>query len=475
MHPTTPLRPLVAAGLLSLLAASAAGVRAQTLTPEQVVSIRSVGAVALSPDGGRIAYGVTRPRDEAESRGAAYSELYIMPTEGGPAIAVVEKPRSASGPQWSPDGATLAFTATLPMHDERQVYAVDREGEGLRPLTTSPVGVGAFAWSPDGSALAYTERVPDPDSVARRREAGNDVIVMSERGVFDRLYVQPLDGPASAVTPADRDVRDFVWAPGGDWLAVQVTEDPATDAGYMFREIHAVAADGSWMHELVETEGKLGGMAFSPEGGWLAWLGATAFNDPLAQSVMAVPVREARAAGPVANLTDGMRLSAVDVGWLGDRTLWFVANEGTGTALYRVRRDGSRLETVVAAGEAVFHGVDFAEDGRRFAMSASTARHPGEVYAGSPGGELRRLTNINPWLDEVALGEQSTIAWTGPEGWTIEGVLIRPVGYREDRAYPLAILPHGGPEGVSQDGWTTNPLYPAQVLAGEGYVVLMPN
>ncbi|HUH12139.1 MAG TPA: prolyl oligopeptidase family serine peptidase, partial [Longimicrobiales bacterium] len=47
--------------------------------------------------------------------------------------------------------------------------------------------------------------------------------------------------------------------------------------------------------------------------------------------------------------------------------------------------------------------------------------------------------------------------------------------YQQGTRYPLAILPHGGPEGVSLDGWVTNPLYPAQLLAGRGYAVLMPN
>jgi len=54
-------------------------------------------------------------------------------------------------------------------------------------------------------------------------------------------------------------------------------------------------------------------------------------------------------------------------------------------------------------------------------------------------------------------------------------VLVRPLDESPDTRYPLAILPHGGPEGISFDGWTTRALYPAQVLAARGYVVLMPN
>jgi dipeptidyl aminopeptidase/acylaminoacyl peptidase len=472
-------RPLAGAvvALAPLLFIAPQAGAAQGLTPEQVVSIRTVGSVAMSPAGDRVAYTLQQPRAETEGRGPAYSELYVVSAGGGEPRAVVPRPSSAGSPRWSPDGSMLTFAARLGMHDQRQVYAVNPDGSGLRPLTSSPVGVGGYAWSPDGSRLAYTERVPEPDAMAERRAAGNDVVVMSERGGFNRLFVQPLDGGARAITPADRNVHDFAWAPGGDWLAIQVTEDPTVDASYMFREIHAVAADGSWLRELVETEGKLGPMAFSPSGASLAWLGATEFNDPLAQSVFVVAVRDGRAAGTPANLTPHLPASAVAVGWMDDRTLWYVVNEGTGTGLYRVRNDGTGREAAARSGDAVFHGVSFDARNRAFAMAASTPRHPNEVYVGRAGARdlPRRVTDHNPWLADVALGAQTVVTWEGPEGWAIEGVVIRPVGYQEGRRYPLAILPHGGPEGVSQNGWTTNPLYPAQVLADAGYVVMMPN
>lgn len=471
--PTALNRLLIAAMLLPGLAVTPGSARGQGLTPEQVVSLRSVEAVALSPDARLVAYTVSRPRDETESRGRAYSELYIVAADGGEPVAVVEGSSSVSSPAWSPDGETVAFVARLEMHDQRQVYGVSAGGGDLRPLTTAPEGVSSFAWSPDGRALAYTERVPEPAEIRSRRERGNDVIVMSEQGTFMRLWIQPIDGERRAVTPPDRDVHAFAWAPDGEWLAVQITEDPGTDASYMYREIHGVAADGSWIRQLVETEGKLGAMAFSPGGDALAWIGATAFNDPLAQTVFVTPLTD-RVASAARPLTDGLEASAVDVGWFDSETLWFVVNEGTRTKLYTVAKDGTRL-TQAAGGEVVFGDASFDEQGRTFATSASTASHPAEVFVGEPGGELRRVTDHNPWLADVALGAQRTVEWVGAEGWTIEGVVVEPVGYQEGRTYPLAILPHGGPEGVSRDGWVTSPLYPAQLLAGRGYVVLMPN
>jgi dipeptidyl aminopeptidase/acylaminoacyl peptidase len=75
----------------------------------------------------------------------------------------------------------------------------------------------------------------------------------------------------------------------------------------------------------------------------------------------------------------------------------------------------------------------------------------------------------------VQLGRQETIEWTARDGWRIEGVVIHALGATQGARAPLAILPHGGPEGISYDGWSTNSLYPAQVLAAQGFTVFMPN
>jgi dipeptidyl aminopeptidase/acylaminoacyl peptidase len=447
----------------------------QGLTPEQVVAMRTVTATAMSPDGQWVTYTATRPRDEVETRAPMFSELWVVPARGGEPRLLVGQPHTVSGPQWSPDGGTLTFAATLPQREGRQVYGVAPAGGEPQPLTASPRDVVAYAWAPDGGSLAYTETVPQPDHVTQRRAAGNDVIVMSEAGSYVRLFVQPVGGQPRAVTPADRVVHDFTWAPDSRWLVVQWTEERSADAEQMYREMHAVSADGAWTRPFIETEGKLDAMAFSPRGDFFAWLGATEFNDPLAQTVFVAPVQGGQVTGAPRSPAPGMEASAEAVGWLDAQTLWFVVSESTRTGLYRVRHDGTRVERVVGGGAEIFRTVSFDARNQTFAAPVNTALHPNEVFVGAPGRALRRLTDHNPWLANVPLGAQQTVSWTGPEGWTIEGVVTLPVGFVEGRRYPLAILPHGGPEGVDLDGWHTNPLYPTQVLAGHGYVVFRPN
>ena len=85
------------------------------------------------------------------------------------------------------------------------------------------------------------------------------------------------------------------------------------------------------------------------------------------------------------------------------------------------------------------------------------------------------MTFHNPELDSVRLARQETIEWAGADGWAIEGVLTYPLDYVAGQRYPLVLQVHGGPEGVSLDGWTTVATYPVQILAANGYMVLEPN
>jgi dipeptidyl aminopeptidase/acylaminoacyl peptidase len=57
------------------------------------------------------------------------------------------------------------------------------------------------------------------------------------------------------------------------------------------------------------------------------------------------------------------------------------------------------------------------------------------------------------------------------DGTQIQGWLMKPFAFRNDRDYPLLLSIHGGPHGMS--GWAFNPSF--QVYAARGYAVLYLN
>jgi dipeptidyl aminopeptidase/acylaminoacyl peptidase len=476
---STRRRRLLSSALFLPLFVAAPALHAQ-LSPEQVTSLQTVSSAVISPDGRLVAYTLTQPRAPEEDTVAgqrSFSELWVAPVAGGAPRSIVQRPNSAGAPSWSPDGSVLAFLY------RGQVHTVPAAGGEPRAITTAPNGVMAFQWSPDGASIAYTSRVAETAGAAERRRRGDDVMVSSDPYIHwvvgaqpprpVQLWVQPAAGGAGrALTPENQFVRDFTWAPDSRRLAVQITETGDADAEQMYRRIFSVTTEGGAPQLLVPTEGKLGPMAWSPDGTRLAWLGAVSLNDPLAQSVFVVTP-----GSPAVNLTPDYEGSAMAVGWQDARTIRFVAAEGTKTALNTVPAAGGQRTRIVGHGPEIFLNATFSRDGTTFAMPASTGLHPNEVFVGTARERrLRRVTNHNAWLAGVQLGRQETVEYTARDGWRMEGVLIHPAGAPQGGARPpLAILPHGGPEGVSYDGWSTNALYPAQVLAGAGYAVFMPN
>ncbi|MCU0634882.1 MAG: prolyl oligopeptidase family serine peptidase, partial [Gemmatimonadaceae bacterium] len=84
-----------------------------------------------------------------------------------------------------------------------------------------------------------------------------------------------------------------------------------------------------------------------------------------------------------------------------------------------------------------------------------------------------QVSDVNPQLRQVALGEEKEIMWRSKDGTLVGGVLVLPVGYQAGQRYPLIVAIHGGP--AAADLLSFNGGYGAQVYAGAGYAVLKPN
>jgi dipeptidyl aminopeptidase/acylaminoacyl peptidase len=239
------------------------------------------------------------------------------------------------------------------------------------------------------------------------------------------------------------------------------------DDEYMFSTIHSLTLDGK-LEPLARMPGKLGPMAFSPDGRQLAFLGAVSVNDPLAQSLFLMPAD----GGTPRNLTGGLEASGTDVLWSG-RGLYMLASLGARQAVYLIERNNTPRR--IDWPRLIVTHWDAGAGGDVVALAAHAPEHPTELYLWRPGSRPVRGGDHNPPLAAVRLARQETLEWPGADGLKITGVLTYPLDYEKDRRYPLILQVHGGPEGVSLDGWTTSAGYPVQLLAARGYVVLQPN
>lgn len=99
-----------------------------------------------SPDGRSLAYTSYR-------RGAP--DIFISMIYQG----TIENPLHSKGeenflPVWSPDGTKIAFQSNRDGNAE--IYVMNRDGSGIRRITTHPASDATPTWSPSGKQLAFT-------------------------------------------------------------------------------------------------------------------------------------------------------------------------------------------------------------------------------------------------------------------------------------------------------------------------------
>jgi dipeptidyl aminopeptidase/acylaminoacyl peptidase len=468
----------VAATFLALTIAPAA-LRSQpatVVTPDLILSLAFVTDAQLSPDGTTVVYQLSRARSAAEAPGAARAEIWVVPAAGGAPRRLTQG--DDRSPRWSPDGRRLAFLGRRPDTAPVQIHLLDMSGGESRPITTAPSPVTSFKWSPDGRSIAYTYVDPLTDQERRAVAEGRDWTVADRNYKHTRLHRIDLEtGQSGVVTRADMTVHDYDWSPDSQQFVIGAAATPTIDDSFMGVRLYVVPAAGGTPEPFVPTSGKLGFPRWSPDGRTIAWLGATSLDDPYTGSIFTSPVGRVRTDPDRANLTGAEETTAT---WLGFRpgasdTLAVLAAERQDVRLHLINATTRAKQTLPAAGLVPIGTPSFSADGSKVALVAHAPTHPPEVFVGDTTGGMRRVTTTNPQLGGVALGAQEVVTWKARDGWTIEGVLVKPVGYRAGTRYPLVVQPHGGPEAADPNGWNGTYSRWGQMLAGAGVLTFYPN
>ncbi len=474
-HPHSRFAVLATWLVIYVLALPAAA-QDNVLTPELILTIRQATEAQISPDGSRVVVQISRPRTADEKPGAAsFPELWLVPSAGGAPVRFTTNDEGDRAPRWSPDGRTIAFLSRRPGNEFTQVYLVPVDGGEARRLTSAENSVGAFKWSPDGTFIAFTVNDPKTREERDAESKGRDWTVADTNYKHARLHAIEVSSKKShVVTTTDLTVHDFDWSPDSRQIVLAAADTPLVDDSYMKLKIQRVPAGGGPATVVSETVGKVTQPRWSPDGKWIAWLGATALNDPYAGTVFVAPA----GGGAADNLTPGYDGTATWLSWLpgAPSTLALVAIERQNTPAYTIALPAKTRAPIATGSASLLGGLSFSGNGARTAFAASTPTHPFEVFVTDTAAATpRRLTTLNPSLDGVKLGEQEIVRWKSIDGLEVEGVMVKPVGYRAGQRYPVVLQPHGGPESADLNGWYGTYSRWGQMLAGRGFVTFYPN
>lgn len=465
--------------LVSIHAARAADV----LTPHSVAALRNVAAAEISPDGKHVAYTVSVPRKVGDDEdGAPWSELHVLENDGGRTRAFVAGKCDVGAFDWTADGRGLAFLSKRGADKFTSLYVIPIDGGEARRVASLGSAISGFSLAPDGKRVALVATEPESEARKKEQEQGFKQEVYEEDWRAAKVWIADLADTASKPRALDLpgSAHRVRWSPEGDRLAVSLTPTPLVDDEYMRQRVHVVDVASAKVLAKIETPGKLGLFAWSPDGARIAILSAADVHDPHAGRLVVAPSK----GGTPVELLPGNRADVSSIAWLDSQWIAYTAAVGVESAFGKVFADPSATpphgqphsKLIVHPGGPLLGGVTASKDGKRGAFVAQSPDHPAELFTMNHGEDTpTRRTNSNPSLANARFAQQEVVNFRARDGLELEGVLVRPLDEVKGKRYPLILYVHGGPEAHESNGWMSTYARPGHYAAARGFAVFYPN
>jgi dipeptidyl aminopeptidase/acylaminoacyl peptidase len=486
------------ASLLTIVFAVSAPVSAQTpvkraITHDDVFTMKRTSAPRPSPDGKWIVYTVTEPNYDPA---LTVSDLWLVPSDGSaPPRRLTSTRRGESGVAWARDSQRIAFSTRREGDDADQVYVLSLSGGDAQRVTSIATGATNPQWRPDDAAILVESVARDaaPDKSTARAFDTMPIRFWNTwmDGSKPRLFIQPLNGGAAtdvlggtrlAASSAfdapfvgdgsdrslqaqwSRDGQEIVFVAYVN-LRVMMTEDTES---HLFR-----MKPGSEPVPFTATGESFEHPVFSPDGKTLLARHMRASRPGQLYSL----VRLARfdwPAGTERLLTDGFDRSVGDFDVAPDgRTVVFNAEDNGFTSLFRVPLAGGMVTKLFEMQEGAYGSPVYAGS-RLFAMFGSSTQPAELARVIEERGTHALVTDSNrARLSQLDLPKPEHFWFTASNGKRIHSIIFFPPQLDRTKRYPLIVNPHGGPNSMSGDTFSTRWNY--HLLTAPGYVLLATN
>ncbi|HJQ41246.1 MAG TPA: S9 family peptidase [Thermoanaerobaculia bacterium] len=472
------IRPLALALLLSSSLAFGA-----TPTIDQLLSMKSVSRPRISPDGRLVAYELA----ETDWKENAYvTHIWLADVQSGRAYQLTRGRKSSDNPQWSPDGRWLAFMTERESASEvkpaRQIWLISPAGGEAWQLTKHGAAIDSFRWSDDSRFIAFTAPVPETQAAKDRKEKYSDFEVVEEDFEQNQLWTVDVAAATDAkqITKDPRvNVGDFDWSPDGKAIAFSGGANPLIAFDETNDLYLADLAHDNAVKKIVALPGPESDPRFSPDGRELAFNTSLAGETFYYANARIATVRVAdvlqKPATDVTNLTAAFDEDATILDWA-PAGIYFRGFQKTASHLFRLDPQTKAIARVTAPDEFYLADSSFSRNFDTMAYTAPARANVTEVYVGPLAGPAKKLTDMMAQYAGLTLGSAEVVSWKSKDGATIEGVLRKPANYDASKKYPLLVVIHGGPTGVSRP--IMNPVhryYPIELFLAKGALVLEPN
>lgn len=452
------------------------------LHPEDILAIKNISNVCLSPDGTRITCVTTVP-DLASNR----RDDYITLIEDDKPIQLVAE---GASPVWSPDGSQIAYEAEEEGQSGIWIYHVkDRKKRFLAPLYHSAYFINHlteknFSWSPDGKYIAYLSTAPfSPEEEGKNIKVINRLLYKSKGGAgrpffaderLTHIWVIPAEGGhPQIITPGVYNEHSLSWSPDSACMAFISNHSNDPDNNQKC-DLWTVDIRTKLLTRLTNGPGTVFQPQWSPDGKHIAYLAinrAISTNDSQSDD-MHLYVTGADGGSPQC-FTSSLDRRVEKIVWHPDGdSIFFTAGDQGAILLYRVHLHSQEIETVIAGKCQV---TDFSVDvtGENIAFLKTDSKNPPEIFRfGKSEGKPVQIPRMNGELvDRFSFSEAEEFRFRSFDETQVQGWLLPPAGFTPEKTYPVILMIHGGPHNMYGYSFDAS----MQILSAHGYGVVFIN
>ncbi len=428
----------------------------RSLVTQDLLRLRDIAGLQISPDGRHIAFVLVQAVPEANGYRTG---LFVVDTAAGSvpiSLGTAGPPHwnaanalADEAPQWSADNASVFYRTNR--SGTWQVWRWPLNGSAPVQVTHATHDVAGFELSPDRSKLVLRVAMPLSSEETAR---------LAEGGVLYDGSVQPwVPKPYLEGLIANR-AQQEVW--------IHELQD-----GTFRRPTEAESRREDVLNTVIKTDdigsGVFGGR-LSPDGQHVVY--QRAITDPAQAPRNSYPIfaRSVRGGPPVA-LTPGAYY--IDQYWwsVDSRHIYYSLSDGEGRAPRIMRTDpvGGKSRLLLApAGMVKRYSFD---DKARFAacVSEDNTTPPQIGVADIARGNVRTLVDVNPEFRRLRLNPGRRVEVMSSFGVAYRGQLVLPDGYDGRRRLPLVITTYRSGAGFLRGA--VGDEYPIHALAARGFAV----
>ena len=490
-----------------------------------LMELQRISDPQLSPDGATVAFTVQTVDLEENAKP---KQIYTVPLTGGSPRRITWSGTSNYRPRWSPDSTEIAFISNR--GGSSQVWIMEAGGASPRQVTDLATEADGVLFSPDGRNLVFTSQVyPEcPDEACNKEKLEIEEARHVKARIYDSLLYRHWDtwsgkrrrhmmtvpvsgGPVIDLTPGPRNAPpfslggpdDYAISPDGKEVCYVMKPDP--DAAVSTNsELFAVPIEGGEPVRITQTPGADNSPLYSPDGNYLAYrtqmrggYESDRWRLAIIRRIPVEPAGEQEApgeevklaseqAGPreplwewdvesVNIITDGVDRPVTSFAWSPDSRRLFFTTEDRGRGAIQIISVSGGAVRMVVTGASSLGDQQFTPDGRTMIYTERNGASPAEIFSASAaGGEPAPLTNLNySVIERYQLTPLEEFRVEGAGQTPVHSFMLKPPGFESGKLHPVLFLIHGGPQGAWGEAWSYR--WNAQVFAGAGYVVVMPN